>query len=68
MPALRLVREQRRLSMQELASAAGIPRRIIVLIETGRATPGEEIARLIAAALDVDRLTIDELHGRPPGY
>jgi transcriptional regulator with XRE-family HTH domain len=68
MPTLRLIRQQRCLSIQELASAAGIPRSIIFLIETGRATPGDEIAHLIAAALEVDWLTINEVHGRPPGY
>jgi transcriptional regulator with XRE-family HTH domain len=54
--------------MQELARAAGVPPSAVFLVETGRATPNDEIARLIAAALGMDWLTIDEFHGRPPGY
>jgi transcriptional regulator with XRE-family HTH domain len=68
MPPLRVVSERYGLTVQALAEAAGVPLRAILLIESGRATPGPPIPYFIARALNADYQWIDELHGRPPGF
>ncbi|HEY7061179.1 MAG TPA: helix-turn-helix transcriptional regulator [Chloroflexota bacterium] len=62
------MRERYGLTVQALAEKAGVPIRAILLIESGRATPGPPIPYFIARALNADYQWIDELHGRPPGF
>jgi transcriptional regulator with XRE-family HTH domain len=51
--ALRRLREQRRMSADELAGAVGIDRRRIDALEAGRLDPGYELLLALADALDV---------------
>jgi transcriptional regulator with XRE-family HTH domain len=62
------MRERYGLTVEALAKAAGVPVRAILLIESGRATPGPPNPYLIARALNADNQWIDELHGRAPGF
>jgi transcriptional regulator with XRE-family HTH domain len=50
---LRAWRETRGLSQEKLAARAGVSTRHLSFIETGRASPGREVLRAIAGALDV---------------
>lgn len=57
---LRRLRQQRGLTMQALARAAGLPARALENYEYGRRQPGLSAVRALAKALGV---TIDELAG-----
>jgi transcriptional regulator with XRE-family HTH domain len=60
MPSLREVRAARLLSMRELAALAQVAPSTIYLIEKGRTVPRLSMVRRLAAALEVDPLTVDE--------
>jgi transcriptional regulator with XRE-family HTH domain len=60
MPSLREVRTARLLSMRELAALAQVALSTIYLIEKGRTVPRLSMVRRLAAALEVDPLTVDE--------
>jgi transcriptional regulator with XRE-family HTH domain len=60
MPSLREVRADRLLSMRELAALAQVALSRIYFIEKGRTVPRLSIVRRLAAALQVDPLTVDE--------
>jgi transcriptional regulator with XRE-family HTH domain len=60
MASLREVRIARLLSMRDLAALAQVAPSTIYLTEKGRTVPRLSIVRRLAAALDVDPLTVDE--------
>lgn len=51
---LRVLRQERGLTQQELADMSYIDRSYVAQIETGRKVPRPEVRVLIAAALDVE--------------
>ena len=51
---IRLLREQRRLSQQELATASGISRNTLSLIERGQTSPTVSTLKSLAGALNVE--------------
>jgi DNA-binding XRE family transcriptional regulator len=51
---LRVWREHRGMSQQQLAEAAGVSQAMVTMIETGRRTGQVSTLRLLAGALDVD--------------
>jgi transcriptional regulator with XRE-family HTH domain len=60
MASLREVRTARLLSMRDLAALAQVAPSTIYLIEKGRSVPRLSVVRRLAAALQVDPLTVDE--------
>jgi DNA-binding XRE family transcriptional regulator len=59
--ALRVARQARGLSQQQLASMAGVTRQALSAVESGRSEPKLRVALALASALGV---TIEELFGR----
>ncbi len=60
MPTLRETREDRLLTVRELAQRAGVAPSSIYLIETRRATPRMPTVRRLATALSVDPEAVAE--------
>ena len=64
MVSLRALRAERLLSIRELARRASVAPSTIYLIEAGRTTPRQRVARQIARVLRVDPMEVDELRRR----
>lgn len=60
MPALRVVRAERLLSIRELAEQAQVAPSTIYLTEAGRTTPRPNVMRRLATALGVEPAEVDE--------
>jgi transcriptional regulator with XRE-family HTH domain len=60
MPSMREMRLSRALSQRDLAAKAGVSAKTIVDLEQGRFEPRLRTIRLIAEALGVDSLEIEE--------
>jgi transcriptional regulator with XRE-family HTH domain len=60
MPSLRALRAARLLSIRGLAQRAQVAPSTIYLIEAGRVTPGPLSIRLLASALNVAPVAVDE--------
>jgi transcriptional regulator with XRE-family HTH domain len=60
MASLRELRVARVLSIRELAELAEVSPTTVYLIESGRRTPRYGVMRLLAAALKVEPLQVDE--------
>ena len=60
-PRLRLARQMRGFSQQQLAGMAGVSRQAVSAVEAGHSDPSLRVALALAAALG---MTVEELFGR----